>query len=208
MLDINKLIWVVPGIVGLWVYNSFLVVKLPQPEGWNYIFAIVFFASPYYILLNYPILLDPLIVWLDWPFLATKDVVLVVAIIASALFGLGLAAFRNLASAHFVSSDPLHNNCALWREKLVFITLENKEIYVGLLVDHTRDLRFEYSITIIPAVSGYRNNRNRMVWDLVYPRGKNNLNKMVIDRKKIVTFMLWEDSEAFKNAPQESSPSR
>ena len=48
MFDIALLIWVVPGTAGLWFYNRFTARQYYQLEGWEYLFAVMFFATPYY----------------------------------------------------------------------------------------------------------------------------------------------------------------
>ena len=48
MFNVTLLIWVVPGIVGLWFYNRSINRNYYQLEGWEYLFAVVFFATPYY----------------------------------------------------------------------------------------------------------------------------------------------------------------
>ena len=88
----------------------------------------------------------------------------------------------------------------------VFITLDSKRIYLGTLVDHTKDIRYGYTIKIIPIYSGYRDEQGKVVWDFKYPLQKEAFVQIVIPQSKIATFALWSDSAEFKNAPTKESP--
>ena len=207
MLDIETLIWVIPGMVGLWTYNLKLTIKLPHTEGWTYLLAVVFFAFPYYVFLKYPP--EDIINWFFSYFfeilepMHLNDVwVLVVSSIVSAGLGYVVAHFRNTRNKTTV--DTFHDSCTSWLEKLVFITLDNKKIYLGILIDHTRDIRFEYTIKIIPAYSGYRDERGRVHWDFEYPQQPGTIVELIIPQSKIINFVLWNNSSEFKNRPSDS----
>ena len=199
MLSIETLIWVIPGLIGLWVYNYKLAVKLPHTEGWPYLLKVVFFAFPYYLIkLSQPF---------NWEFggIPNDGWVLIVSVPVCGILGFIVAFLRNKMLPK-VPSDPFHDNCILWREKLVFITLDSKRIYLGTLVDHTKDVRFEYTIKIIANYSGYRDEQGRVIWDFKYPLQKDIAVQIVIPQSKIATFALWNDSKEFKNAPTKESP--
>ena len=65
MLNIDSLIWVVPGITGLWVYNRYLSLHINQIEGWAYLFTVVFHAVPSYYLFLKPLPDDLLLLFLN-----------------------------------------------------------------------------------------------------------------------------------------------
>ena len=205
MLNIDTLIWVIPGMVGLRAYHKELLVKLPQPEGWVYLVSVVFFALPYYLLnlLTFAVLhllipaelIDHLAISVP-----TDLAILAISIFICHLFGCFVAILINNKERD-ASLDPFHDNCTQWREQLVFITLDSKRIYLGTLVDHTKDVRFEYTIKIIPIYSGYRSNNGKVIWDFNYPLEEDTVVEIVIPRSRIITFALWSESEKFENAP-------
>ena len=206
-LSIENLIWVVPGLIGLWVYNYQLAVKFPHTEGWAYLLAVVFFAFPYYLIKPLQPFNIKIFSWEIWR-VSDNWEVLMVSAVACGLFGFIVASLRNIWQPE-LSSDPFHDNCILWQEKLVFITLDSKRTYLGTLIDHTKDIRFGYTIKIIPHCSGYRDEQGRVVWDFKYPLKKNakdTVPEIVIPQSKIATFALWSDSAEFKNAPTKDSP--
>ena len=194
-LSIENLIWVIPGLIGLWVYNSISAAKFPYTGGWAYLLGVVFFAFPYYLIkLSKPFSLE---IW----GIPNDGWILIVSGAVCGIFGFIVASLRNKWFPK-VSSDPFHDNCISWREKLVFITLDSKRIYLGTLIDYTKDVRFGYTITIIANYSGYRDEQGKVTWDFKYPLQKDAAVPIVIPQSKIATFALWNDSTEFKNAPQ------
>jgi len=178
---------------GLWAYNLTTVRTAHRLEGARYIFAVAFFALPYYLCL----VLIPNI---------SKIAVLFISIIPSIGYGLLLSSLSNLIFFYKKDGvDPFYRNCALWLGRLVVITLESKEIHIGTLAEHTRDINYEHSLSILPIASGYRNHCGDVIWNVDYPppeEGKNDeLVKMVIARSKIVTFSLWNKSAMPQNTP-------
>ena len=193
MLIIDNLIWVIAGMVGLWVYNRIVSIAHPQPEGWVYLLAVVFFAFPYYVI--------------DSLFLSEINIskfgellVFIISVVICGAWGFVVALLRNKA-VKLRTSDPFHVNCNSWLEKLVFITLDSKRIYLGTLIDHTSDIKFEYTIKIIAICSGYRNKYGKVIWDFKYPLQKDATVEIIIPKSKIATFALWNNSKEFKNAP-------
>jgi len=198
MLYIENLVWVISGMCGLWAYNLTTVRTAHRLEGARYIFAVAFFALPYYLCL----VLIPNI---------SKLEVLLISIIPSIGYGLLLSSLSNLIFFYKENGvDPFHRNCALWLGKLVLITLENNEIYFGTLIEHTKDISYEYSLSIILSAIGYRNNSGEVVWNSDYlpsEEGTNDseLAPTVIARSKIVTLTLWNRSAMPQNIPAGTS---
>ena len=251
MLTIENLIWVFPGLIGLWAYNSLLVVKLPQGEGWKYLLLVVFFALPYYLITKIIFFESPYAEWflhsvsyfslgilggtviawitrdkdknmeyililLIFVFLFglilfmslesenKKVIALLTSIPISAVFGWSMAVVsNNIIKNRDMVFDPFHDSCSSWGGKLVFITLKNNKVYLGMFVDHTKIAGFNYTIKIIPAYSGYRNKVGNLCWEYKYPIEKDTLVKMIIPQSEITTFTLWNDSEKFENRPSE-----
>jgi len=195
MFNLDILVWVIPGMVGLQSYSYFLTVKLPQPEGIAYLLAVVFFALPYYYFSKYP--LDYFLVREGIDYMPIE--VLVSSAAVSAALGFVMASLRNMLQK--TSSDAFHNSCTLWREKYVCVTLENNTVYLGLLIDHTKDLRFEYTIKIVPVNSGYLNEHGKVIWNAQYPLAEETISEVVIFRSKIIAFSLWNESHQSSDAP-------
>ena len=175
MLTIDNLIWVCPGLAGMWAYNSVLVVKLPQGEGWKYLLLVVFFALPYYLMTKIFPSEPEYYTWL----------ILLISIPISAVVGGGAALVRNgIIKNRAITFDPFHDSCTSWENKLVFITLKNNKVYLGVLMAHTKVAGFEYTIKIIPAYSGYRDGVGDIHWKYKYPPKSNAFVQMWSSSKK------------------------
>ena len=208
MLDITSLIWTIPGFLGLLAYNRKLSRKHRQAEGWAYLFSVVVFAAPYYFILE---LQKWLLNYLDssgYVFHILEPWInplgLIVSIICSIWLANEYAKLKNKHDPRIL--DPFQNCCYLWKKKFVFITLENNKIYLALLLDWTQDLNFESTIRVLPFYSGYRDENGHICWTFEYPQDDLLDEKvesgLIISRKKIVTFSLWNHSEQFIDAPQ------
>ena len=195
MFNITLLIWVVPGIVGLWFYNRSINRNYYQLEGWEYLFAVVFFAIPYYVLIT---------IWPDQQRLYGL-IQLFFSIILSAALGWFLARIKN---KYFDDPTPstFYNCCFSWYQKLVFVTLSNRKVYVGLLVDYTKAVRIEPAIKIVPVMSGYRDERGKVHWTDRYPVfSKEELEEeagLIMHYEQIINFSLWSRSKAYTGAPR------
>ncbi len=259
MFDIELLIWVVPGIVGLSLYNRSINRKYYQLEGWEYLFAVVFFAIPYYVLIDvfpkqkwfyellqlfFSVILSIVGLWFynrsinryinrnyyqleGWeylfavvffaiPYYVLIDIFpkqqwfhellqLFFSIILSAALGWFSAWIRN---NYFDDPTPstFHNCCYSWHRKLIFVTLSNRKVYVGLLVDYTKSSRIEPAIKIVPIISGYRDERRKVDWTDRYPVfSKEELGEeagLIMPYSQIINFSLWNLSTAYKDAPR------
>ena len=202
--NIINLAWVIPGVVGLGAYNRWLLRTRPQAEGWAYLFSVVVFALPsYYVfeilsviasfkcfsttaecsftLLSAELLLSMLIALLS--------------VLTALLLGYLIAHIANMSKS---SLDPFHECCYLWKKEFVYVTLKNNKVYMGILLDYTKDLRFESTIRIVAIRSGYRDENRKVHWTFNYPAEypSKSASKIgtIISQKEIMTFSLWDDS--------------
>ena len=211
MLQIDTIIWVVPGIAGLLVYNRFIKRHYKRLEGWQYLFTVVFFATPYYIISMVP----PPPCFDGWSELSLELIKLLFSIISSVVLG-GLACWFNNRVLKLSTLSTFHDCCLSWHKKHVFITLQNHKIYLGTLLDYTKDLGTEPTIEIIPLHSGYRSRDGTIHWIFEYPimdeavrrkmEGEGDVASMMIPYKEVVNFSLWSHSEAYTDAPQIKKP--
>ena len=214
--NIEALIWVVPGLVGLWAYNSILTCKMPQPDGWKHLLSVAFFALPYYFFIKHPALTALLSSWISSVIEPIPIITVLVNInanvavvlystVTSALLGVLIALARNIIHIkRSITSDPFHDSCTSWKKKLVFITLKSNKVYLGLLMDYTKVTGFEYTIKIMPVYSGYRDNTQKVQWTFEYPNEKRTLVELVIAKSEISSFALWNNSPVFENLPDDA----
>lgn len=201
MLNIENLIWVVPGALGLWAYRYHRFVNFPAPEGWAYLLAVVFFALPYYFL-KFPA--DFIVDFFNLNKLFAGIIymlILAISIPLSVKLGVAIAREQYKYSKK-VTPDPFYSKCYAWRGKLVFITLKNDKVYLAMLREHTKDNRFEYTISVIPFYSGYRDKQQKIEWTFHYPVKKGIITELIIAQNEIRTFALWLSNEAFPNMPE------
>ena len=143
----SSLIWLVPGVIGLWAYNRWLSQSLPQVEGWAYLFAVVIFATPHYFIVELLMISANSFKFLDASELRElylRFAGLFVSILVTILLARYFAAAKNKYSTPI--PDPFYRCCYLWRKKIVFITLKSERVYLAWLMDYTKDSRFEFTI--------------------------------------------------------------
>ena len=220
MLAIESIIWTVPGMAGLLAYNKFLDRSYRQIEGWQYLFATVFFAIPYYVIHKLP--------FFTKGELSDDLIILLCSVCFSALWGLGVAWIRHryrkivasfkkgstYQSDKISTRSQFHDCCYAWENAFVLITLKSHKVYLGMLLGFTKDLGIEPTVRIAPFVSGYRDEHQQIDWTFKYPVRDDITDRkiegieepgLIIPYKEIVTFSLWSHSEAFTDAPQVES---
>ena len=205
MLDIAVLLWVVPGVMGLWAYNRWLSYRLPQVEGWGYLFTVVIIASPYYFIFELLLILGDTLDSPEIERLFIRFVGLLLSVLITILLARYAAYIRNKYYAE-EPADPFYSCCYAWKGKLIFITLKNRKIYIAWLMDYTKDSRFESSMKISPIYSGYKDLYGKVNWTSEYPTDKETQEQtkkyVVIPKREIVSFSLWDQDESLGDAPQ------
>ena len=202
-ININNFWAIIPGIIGLWAYNKRLLhTTRPQVEGWAYLFAVVIFALPSYYIFEISPVSESFKCFSGGECGVIKFLLeLSLSILIAAILGHAVAYLSNKSKS---SLDPFHECCHLWKNQIVYITLKNDKVYVALLLDYTKDLRFESTIRIVPICSGYRDRNREVNWSFNYP--EEYLSKTIddsqrklkvgtiISQKEIMTFSLWDES--------------
>ena len=130
---------------------------------------------------------------------------IIFSVILSAALGWFFARIKN---KYFDDPTPstFYNCCFSWCEKLIFITLSNRKVYVGLLVDYTKAARIEPTIKVVPIISGYRDERGKVHWTDRYPvlskEESEKEQRLIMPYEQIINFSLWSLSTAYEDAPQ------
>ncbi len=199
MLEIYNILWVIPGVIFISIYNRRRPGQAINLLGWSYVFSLVMIS---------------IVTWFPAEFIAqffsthftvlneTQNQLLNMLIVLSIaiaftffwllLFQWGMIAKLVLPSVH----DDFYTKCLEWKEKAILLTLKNGKVYIGILSNYTKNLRDKHesqTISIIPLKSGYRENeQKRVVWNIYYPeyRSKSDLINMevIIPRTEIITF--------------------
>ena len=202
--NIINLAWVIPGVVGLWAYNRWLLITRPQAEGWAYLFSVVVFALPSYYVFEilsvsasfkcFSTTAECSFTLLSAELLLSMSIALL-SVLFAGLLGYCVARVINIGKS---SLDPFHECCYLWEREVIYITLKNNKVYMGILLDYTKDLRFESTIRIVAIYSGYRDENRKVHWTFNYPAEylSKSASKIgtIISQKEIMTFSLWDDS--------------
>jgi len=208
MFDIQYLIWVVPGVIGLKFYNRLLSRKLPQAEGWAYLFSVVGFAVPYHFI---NILLSSYGLVSVAQEIVNPLIVLFVSTLLALVFAYLAAKLKNKYDPAVL--DPLQNCCYLWAKKLILLTLKNDEVHLAVLIDYTKDIRFESTIGIVPIYSGYLDSRKKIHWTVEHPAkadldlktaGKTSPGT-VIAQSEIATISLWDHTSDFPDTIEDAN---
>ena len=195
MLDFHNILWVIPGVIFIYLYNRFrpdnktaMAINL---SGWPYLFLLAFIAA----LTWFPaeLIVESLG---DGRDLMQRGVTLVVSIVFVSIL-LWIAQCSFIARQIFLPvQDNFYRKCVEWENKEVLLTLKNGKTYQGLLwkyPDSPKSRHESQTISMVPFKSGYRNNETKKVtWNTYYPEyeGKSDLIDMeiIIPRTEIVTF--------------------
>ena len=188
-------------------------------SGWSYIFSLVFVATITWLPL------EKIINKCDNISLEWKDLVLV---FTSAMLSITLAllfSWYNNSSSFlgfltFPAYDDFFTICIELDKKAVIVGTKNDKVYVGILLKYPKNPRSNYesqSISILPLISGGRNNNTKEVkWGGFYPDFSEQFNglsstnycEIVIPRREIVTFGKFniKTFEHFNKDEQDPKP--
>jgi len=178
------LLWFVPGYFALQLYRQVNPVRTKQ--GWEWVFQTAFAAILCFVIarsilaVGLTLATNPQEVesWKQWwgtQFHLRYSFSLLLGVFPSSVIAAGILCvgrtawddLRALFQVTFVGSpseDIFFFTCTSLYEKLVFVTLKSRKVYVGVLIDFTSDpdepVRY---IRIMPTISGYRSNEDLSV---------------------------------------------
>ena len=187
MLNLENILWVIPGLVFIFQYNHRVrPVGSINLTGWPYVFFLVFIAA---------------ITWLPAEWVVNKYCQtdsLLLTFFLSIFFSYIWMFIARVTSIDVLSLKTRHDNfclkCVDWEENLVFLTLKNDNAYVGILWKYpeTPTSRYELqTISIAPLMSGFRLDDKTIKWNIYYPyENQEDMEDMetIIPRPEIITF--------------------
>ena len=217
MLEIYNILWVVPGVIFVSIYNRSRPGQAINLLGWPYIFSLVILS---------------VVTWFPAEFLSqffsieievlnsTQNKLLNISVVLGfsviftffwlLIFQWGWFAKLILPAVY----DDFYTQCLEWRKKPILVTLKNGKAYVGLLWKSTKNPRANYetqTITILPLKSGYREmDKKRIMWTTNYPyddKLHGNDMEMILPRSEIITFGKFNEHahQYFESLKQEMS---
>lgn len=197
MWDLHGILWVIPGVIFISIYNRRRPEMAINLSGWPYIFFVVVLAAitwlPAELILHFNI-------WSSKSFFIKKlcinesIVTLLIAILFS-FFWLICTQWKRIAELVFPPVyDNFYRKCTEWHKKAILLTLKNGKAYIGILWKYSEHPKSRYesqTISITPLRSGYREKeQKRIVWTTNYPHNESYFNNMelILPRSEILTF--------------------
>ncbi len=212
MLNLNDILWVVPGVIFIHFFNRRIPAQAIDLSGWPYVFFIVVIAT---------------ITWLPAELILSlfnfniENIVieLFIKLIASTFFALillPLSRWKPIAKQIFSQiQDNFCKKCIKWENEFVILTLKNEKAYIGVLWKYPENPRARHesqTISIIPFQSGYRDRiTKKVIWNTFYPEYKKEAHylnmEVMIPRSEISTFGKFslETFKFFKEQEQKSN---
>ena len=195
MLELEKLLWVLPGVIFIHIYNKRRPIDSINLSGWSYIFSLVVVAT---------------IVWLPTESLISRIdaseylqniISSIIAILVSALLAI-LFSFEKISKFVFLPVyDIFFINCIKWENKPVILSLKNDKAYIGILLKYPENPKSKYEtqmISILPLISGGRDQHTKQVNWVHYPQIQEDSFEIIIPRSEIITFGKFNE-DVFKH---------
>ncbi len=214
MLDLHSILWIIPGIIFIHLYNRRRPAKHEiaiNLSGWRLIFALAIIASltwlpaeltsqTIFALLKECDWIRKLFVWFST--IASdaeiEDIERIQTLLIAVFFTCILLLLVQIGPIARVIFLPVHDNfhkkCVEWENKAVILTLKNSKAYIGILWKYPESPKSRYesqTISIIPLQSGYREiEQKRVQWTTYYPYDQSDPHSMetIIPRHEILTF--------------------
>ena len=218
MLDLHSILWVIPGVIFIHLYNRKRPFKYETAislSGWPLIFALTIIATLTWLpaelvsqkifeLLQIHSWTKSLFTWFSTSVIVSdvspdtiKQIqILLIAVVFSFILLL-LVQFGPVARIVFPSVyDNFYRKCVEWENKAIILTLKNGKAYIGILWKYPENPKSRYesqTISIIPLQSGYREKeKKRVEWTTYYPYKFNPSSfdsmETIIPRHEILTF--------------------
>lgn len=219
MLDFHNILWVIPGVVFVSIYNRNRPGRALNLSGWSYIFSLVFIASLTWLpaeflskgIFSWLGTFDSLKMLFQWMhesnLNAQQDQVQAVqTLITSIFFSFVWLLLVQWKVIFIMVFPPIHDNfynkCIEWENEEVLLTVKNGKAYHGLLWKYPENPKSRYdtqTISIIPLKSGCRDKEIQQVeWNTYYPEYRDwrhfyNM-EIIIPRSEILTFRKFSET--------------
>ena len=219
MVDLYDILWVVPGVIFIHLYNKRRPEDTINLSGWPYLFLLVIIASLTWLPAGSMIASNVLNIkslFVNMMKIDERTIQLLIAVVFA--FMLFLFVQLDLISrwVFLREHDNFYKKCIEWENKLVLLTLKNSKTYIGILwkfPDNSKAKQEFQTISIIPVTSGCREEKTKkVVWNTDYPDYKDPLQfidmEIIIPRSEIITFGKFNKKtfEYFNSAsPKESA---
>ena len=212
MLDFHNILWVIPGIIFIHLYNRRRPNQVIDLSGWQYLFFLVFIAVLTWLPAE----------WLIYHCLGKDSSLQTLWIILlSIALSCGLFLIIQNESIFKWFAIPVYDNfykkCIEWENEKIILTLKNEKVYKGLLwkyPDSPKSRHESQTISIVPLKSGYRKiETKKVVWDTNYPIYESDSDlvdmEVIIPRTEIVTFGKFSNKtfEHFEHFEKQKSTS-
>lgn len=192
MLTIDNILWVIPGVVFVNAYNRIRTLNHIDLSGWPYVFFLVLVASATWIPARF--LVQEYGLFVDG---YKNESILLVAILF--VFVGILVIWFKISWSHWLFPGIRYDNfclkCIELEGEVVFMTLKNEKVYMGILWKYPESPRSRHesqSVSVVPLQSGFRSSEDkRIIWNIKYhyDSGKDMEDmETVIPRSEIVTF--------------------
>ena len=201
MLDLNNVLWVIPGVIFIYLYNKRRPNDTISLSGWPYIFFLVVIATLTWLpieffykanFFNIKTSFD------NFDIIENYFIEDIFTLSFSVIFSVILffiAQNRTIAKWIFPSvQDNFYKKCVEWENEDIILTLKNGKAYYGVLwkyPDNPKSRHESQTISIIPCISGYRNEAKQVQWTTYYPEYEDKatvINEIIIPRSEIITF--------------------
>lgn len=210
MLELQELLWVLPGVIFIHVYNKKRPADNINLSGWSYIFSLVVIATITWL---------PFKIWLsekyfgEWKILYVTFLSVILSFCLT-LFLIQPKIFLFIKNSNsFVINifkyifpreiyDNFIVNCIKWERKTIILSLKNNKAYIGILLKYPENPKSKYEtqmISIRPLISGGRGQHTKQIdWKVYYPQIEEDSFEMMIPRSEIITFGKF-NKDVFKH---------
>ena len=195
MLDLHNILWAIPGVIFIYLYNRNKPNETISLSGWPYLFFLVTIGALTWLPAELIVRTELVSEFISRPELISL-MVLGIAIFLSFTW-LFVAQFEPIANWIFVQAfDNFYKKCMEWEYEEILLTLKNGKAYIGILWRYSENPKERYEsqvISIAPLMSGYRcEQTKKIIWNTKYPEYMNESDlsnmEILIPRSGLVTF--------------------
>ena len=215
MLDLQSILWIIPGSLFIYLYNNWRPLVAIKLSGWPLISVLTVIAAFTWLpaeltsqkifeLLKKWDYIEPLVILFSKimsnaePSDIQKIKTLFVAVVLTGV-PLLLVQFKYVARIILPTvNDNFYRKCMDWENQAIILTLKNGKAYIGILWKYPESPRSRYesqTISIIPIQSGYRDTEKKQVqWTTRYLDSKDPTMETIIPRQEILTFGKFNET--------------